>query len=242
MSFDIRQKVLKKYIEEPGITRITIPDDVIDIGINAFADCESIVEVTLPYGVILINDCAFSNCTSLRKINLPLSLKMIGEDAFEGCTSLRKVELPASLYTICENSFEPGVEFYYGGLRITPDIEVDYGISFIRALRDCNLKGEFYEETIGDMFCSLFKVNPGNKLLLSNLNSIQDFIVPYAIEYGVYEIIEKFCSNSGNSVLTSDNIDDYIQLAIDEKQHEIYLLLLEYKRKYIGYRKRDWSL
>jgi hypothetical protein len=56
------------------------------IGINAFADCDSLREVILPEGLLKVGggrtDGAFSYCDSLRKIVLPSTLQEIGYWAF----------------------------------------------------------------------------------------------------------------------------------------------------------------
>ena len=48
MSFVIESGVLKKYIEEPGVTFVEIPEGVTSIDEEAFADCKNVSSVVFP--------------------------------------------------------------------------------------------------------------------------------------------------------------------------------------------------
>ena len=74
-----------------GLTDITIPSSVKNIGVGAFLCCTSLTAVTIPSSVTSISYCAFGACTSLIDVTIPNSVKNIGDYAFEGCTSLQSV-------------------------------------------------------------------------------------------------------------------------------------------------------
>ena len=48
MGFVIESGVLKKYIEEPKVTVVEIPEGVTSIDEDAFADCETVSSVAFP--------------------------------------------------------------------------------------------------------------------------------------------------------------------------------------------------
>ena len=48
MSFEIENGCLKKYMEEEGVTEITLPEHVKTIWYNAFSDCTKLKAIILP--------------------------------------------------------------------------------------------------------------------------------------------------------------------------------------------------
>lgn len=82
MAFEIENGVLKKYIPEEGETKIVIPEDVTEIGANAFKYRDALTEVIFPEGLRTIGAEAFSCCRGLKSIVIPKSVKVIGEEAF----------------------------------------------------------------------------------------------------------------------------------------------------------------
>lgn len=72
-----------------GLTGITIPASVTEIGQNAFGGCENLARVTISDGVEIIGSESFRGCESLRSIQIPASMKTIHYKAFNGCKELR---------------------------------------------------------------------------------------------------------------------------------------------------------
>lgn len=90
----------KAFYECENITRIDIPDGVIDIGYGAFEYCENLTDIVIPDGVKSIGIYAFGGCSSLTNIEIPNSVTSIGQNAFYGCYSLKSIEFPQGLTTI----------------------------------------------------------------------------------------------------------------------------------------------
>lgn len=67
---------------------ITIPDDVIVIGGNAFKNCKYLTSVILPESVVKLYFGAFSGCSNLKEINIPDSVNFIGDFCFLNCDNL----------------------------------------------------------------------------------------------------------------------------------------------------------
>jgi hypothetical protein len=86
---------------------ITIPDSVVIIDDNAFANNKTITTIIFNIGSNLttIGINAFSGCTQLTSINLPGKIDFIGSSAFQGCTSLKSINIPPSISIINENTF-----------------------------------------------------------------------------------------------------------------------------------------
>ena len=73
-----------------GLTSITIPDSVINIG-TAFRDCDDLINVVIGNGVTNINSRAFESCSSLTNITIGNKVTSINYYAFSGCNSLQNI-------------------------------------------------------------------------------------------------------------------------------------------------------
>ncbi len=129
MAFQIQNGVLKQYSEEKGVTEISIPEGITEIGewafcgchslkiihlpdsVNfigeaAFNDCEFLESIHLPDGVTEISNYAFRQCIHLKHVTIPDSVTRIGNHAFHNCEQLNTIHLPDSVTKIGESAFE----------------------------------------------------------------------------------------------------------------------------------------
>ena len=88
------------FFDCKGLTSVTIPDSVTNIGMGAFHRCTGLTSVTIPNSVTFIGIDAFFNCTGLTGVMIPNSVTEIGYSAFEGCTSLSYIIIPSSVTSI----------------------------------------------------------------------------------------------------------------------------------------------
>jgi hypothetical protein len=101
--FEINDNQLISYLGNSE--EVTIPEGVIYIENDAFANCESITTVHLPYGLQHIGDNAFAGCTNLTHVNIPYGVTYIGEEAFLNCRSLTNVQVPNSVVHVGYDAF-----------------------------------------------------------------------------------------------------------------------------------------
>ena len=86
---------------------INIPNTVRKIGRGAFQNCPKLEsDIVIPEGVNVINDDTFNGCLKLKNIQLPLTIKYIGDRAFAYCTDLENIELPDEVETIGDEAFD----------------------------------------------------------------------------------------------------------------------------------------
>lgn len=113
-----------------GGENFALPENLDEIGANAFAECISLTGIKLPDGIKSIGDGAFYNCLSLEEISIPESVKSIGEGAFASCAGLEKITIANGVekigayafyncaalesITIPESVAELGMETFYG--------------------------------------------------------------------------------------------------------------------------------
>ena len=115
---------------------LIIPDDVVGIGSNAFAET-LIGSVALSPRLEQIDREAFYNCSALTgTLTLPESLTNIGNEAFMCCSFTGELHLPNNLETIGSKAFFEAGNFV-GGLRIPDKIKVILYGTFL----DCGFTG-----------------------------------------------------------------------------------------------------
>lgn len=79
---------------------------VIEIGDDAFSECNDIISVVVPDGIKKIGASTFFFCANLKNVDLPNSLIGIGANSFENCTNLTSINIPKSIKTISFGAFE----------------------------------------------------------------------------------------------------------------------------------------
>lgn len=95
----------------------SIPNNVIEIGAEAFSRCRGLTGITISGSVKTIGADAFSDCDGLTSVTIPSGVTTIGGYAFSSCEKLAKVILPDSVVTVAI-----GVFLYCGSLK---EIHVD---------------------------------------------------------------------------------------------------------------------
>ena len=108
-SVTIREGVTKIGDSSPMINNDILHETPI---IGAFEGCTGLTSVTIPDSVREIGDRAFSGCEGLTSITIPNSVAYIGEDAFSHCTSLTSINVDTE--NTCYKSID-GVLFSKGG-------------------------------------------------------------------------------------------------------------------------------
>ena len=89
-----------------NLKNITIPKNVIGIGMDAFLNCAKLENVNIPEYVTEIGKYAFYGCKSLGELTVPGNVEAIGEYAFSGCDSLVGVVIEYGTVKIGERAFK----------------------------------------------------------------------------------------------------------------------------------------
>lgn len=88
-----------------SFTSVLIPDNITNIGMNAFAQCYGLTSVVIPDSVTNIEFGAFEGCTGLMNVALPDNVISIGDESFFGCMSLTNVAIPNTVTSIGNSTF-----------------------------------------------------------------------------------------------------------------------------------------
>ena len=79
------------------LENIYIPEGVVIIDNNAFANCSKLKSITVPSTVSVINHGVFMNCTALETVTLYEGIVTIFDDAFQECSSLKNITIPETV-------------------------------------------------------------------------------------------------------------------------------------------------
>lgn len=94
------------FIGYKGLTSVTIPNSVTNIGNQAFMNCSNLIKVSIGDSVSDIGNEAFSGCRSLVDLTMGNSVKNIGEYAFKGCGNMRIITIGKALRTVGKRAFD----------------------------------------------------------------------------------------------------------------------------------------
>ena len=103
--FEKTSKTLLCYPSEKEDTYYEVPNGILTIGADAFADNDWLEEIVIPDTVTKIGPRAFEYCYALSNVTMSQNLTSIGENAFYNCYDLTSIELPASLEEIGDYAF-----------------------------------------------------------------------------------------------------------------------------------------
>lgn len=77
-----------------NLKKIIIPSSVTKIGSEAFSGCQNLASITLSQSITEIEDATFATCRCLTHLIIPNGVTKIGDGAFEACSSLKELTIP----------------------------------------------------------------------------------------------------------------------------------------------------
>ena len=214
-----------------GLTSITIPDSVKEIGWSAFEGCTGLTSITIGKSVKLIRDNAFEGCTGLTSITIGKSVKRIGDGAFKGCTKLKSITIPKSVKEIGNNAF-------YGCTGLTSvAIPESVSESVKSAFEGCNnltdaiiISPQTIVEKAEDEFTSECRLTLENYVASLHFDfdefDMEDFNGSYYTRDGL--LSELFCRNDIIKALSDDSdrcVDEMSEEEISDAVANVALLL-----------------
>ena len=102
-------------------------NDVIDS--YAFKDCRGLTSLTLPAGITEIGYCAFSGCSGLTSLTLPAGITEIYNNTFEGCSGLTSIYVYAEKVPKIGSNVFNGVDAKKCTLYVPMGTRDDYWLS-----------------------------------------------------------------------------------------------------------------
>ena len=94
-----------RFMHNDNITEVVIPDTVVTVGYNAFAECDNLEKVTFGPNVTTLVGRTFYNSRKLHTVVWNDKIQRIGKEAFWNCMGLTSMTLPDSVTTLGEYIF-----------------------------------------------------------------------------------------------------------------------------------------
>ena len=90
-----------------GLVSVVIPENVSQVGSNAFKNCSSLVSVLFKEGAVrTLGDQLFYGSANLKRVVIEGSVSSFGSSMFTTCTNLEYVSLPSGMTTLANNLFK----------------------------------------------------------------------------------------------------------------------------------------
>ena len=94
------------FYELPVLSKITLPNSLLELEDKAFFGCVSLKEIELPSSLVSLGDYVFSECANLTAIRIPGSVSTVGNRCFSGCSNLSEVIMEEGVLYIGTGAFE----------------------------------------------------------------------------------------------------------------------------------------
>lgn len=104
----VREIGVEAFKGSIGLTSVTLPDTITEIGARAFSGLKELTTVVFTSSPA-VGAYLFSGCTALTSIDLG-GLTAVSDYMFYGCTALTEIALPASIVEIKSNAFNGAVK------------------------------------------------------------------------------------------------------------------------------------
>ena len=102
---DTLETIADYAFRNSGITALSLPDSVAEIGKYCFFECKSLTTVNIPANIAKTGKYAFYGCTSLTSFTIPERMTTIANKMFNNCTSLTEVVLPDNVTSLEDYAF-----------------------------------------------------------------------------------------------------------------------------------------
>ena len=213
-----------------GLTEITVPKSVYQLGANAFRYNYAMTEATIKGDLGYLSDFAFIGSTALRKVTITGGVSAIGEMAFGSCSALEEITIPASVTQIADNAFSGAAEDftiygYYGSYAQTYAVMHGYTFIVLEAGPVTPEEPEEPEEPIESFYTNgyTYILRDGNAMIVGYNGEDTKPVVPDTLgDYPVAAIEERAFKGTAISEITLPESLTHIGPYVFEDCEQLY--------------------
>lgn len=213
-----------------GLTEITVPKSVYQLGANAFRYNYAMTEATIKGDLGYLSDFAFIGNTALRKVTITGGVSAIGEMAFGSCSALEEITIPASVTQIADNAFSGAAEDftiygYYGSYAQTYAVMHGYTFIVLEAGPVTPEEPEEPEEPIESFYTNgyTYILRDGNAMIVGYNGEDTKPVVPDTLgDYPVAAIEERAFKGTAISEITLPESLTHIGPYVFEDCEQLY--------------------
>ncbi len=228
------------------LEEMIIPEKVTELKAYTFKNCYSLKEVHFPKKLTDIGDSCFRNCKSLEEVLLPNGTKSLVAASFNGCEKLKKIVIPESVdwvgymissCPVLKTILCHGIEIKKQDLDNGSETASKFVWMIVRKDFDIKRLPNSKYRIIYEMFLRNQDDTKINTFVKENFNEI---ITSLILENQI-QTAENYL-NSFRNCITAQNLDDFINCAIDNQKYEIQVFLTNLKYKRGDFIQKDWTL
>lgn len=104
-TYSVVSLVDEAFANQDGITSVTLPNSVTELGKGCFSRCGGLESITLSENLTSLPDQCLYWCDKLTSITIPEGVTSLGDECFDHCQKLKSVTLPEGLTTLGDNCF-----------------------------------------------------------------------------------------------------------------------------------------
>ena len=104
-TYSVVKLVDEAFAGQEGITSVTLPNSVTELGTGCFSRCGGLESITLSESLTALPEKCLYWCDKLTSITIPEGVTSLGDGCFDHCQELKTVTLPEGLTTLGDNCF-----------------------------------------------------------------------------------------------------------------------------------------
>jgi hypothetical protein len=230
------------------LEQVRLSKGLTEISARAFNNCRALRSAEIPEGVRRLNVLAFNSCMALSSVQLPETLTEIGDGAFMQTLSLKSINIPDGVSALEEDTFySSGVEvmkwrgmelyFFDGEDNISYSSGIFWSSEFTEKLERGEFDASLLVKELEIPFAVAYYVKTRSAEVKAKIKRRFPETFRWVIRTNDIKAAGAFIEEGG--LISAHNIDRYIDLALECKRHEIYLMLVQHKESLGSYQKKS---